>query len=120
MVFTCSTLTEIHDNIICQAMYGILLMAKEHIKLMQICQFCVTSHPHFDTIYDWFYRQVLDIGEPPLEANHCFVNSLVLARIAMCFEALLCNLENWPYLVQLVMILACGLSSPVLSLCQYR
>ena len=113
MVFTCNMLTELHDNIICQAMYGILLTAKVHVKLVQICWFWVTSHPHFDTTLDWFCRQVLDIGELPLEANHCFINCLVLARIVMCFEALLYHFENWPYLVQLVMILACGLSSPV-------
>ena len=62
---------------------------------------------------DWFCGQVLDIGELALEANHCFINCLVLARIVMCFEALLYHFQNWPYLVQFVTILACGLSSPV-------
>ena len=67
IVFTCNMLTELHHNIICQAMYGILLMAKVHIKLMQICQFRVASHPHFDAMLDWFCRQVLDLESFPLK-----------------------------------------------------
>ena len=47
VVVTSCSLTHLCDNIICKAIWWVLLQAEVNLILMKVCRFWVTSHPYF-------------------------------------------------------------------------